>query len=150
MRALASGPLAGRLRHLDATDGRVQDEGLAALVSAPAFLAPLATLTLPGSYVGTRSVRSLAEAALPALRDLDLSRNHIEQPGFDALASSGWLRNLRRLRLVIVSLKPSHLTRLVRAVAAVPGLTLALHKNLATDAADEFRAALGERLILES
>jgi uncharacterized protein (TIGR02996 family) len=150
MRALASGPLAGRLRHLNATDGRMGDEGMAALLSSPTFLAPLTTLTAPGSHTGTRAVCSLAEAPLSALRNLDLSRNHIEQAGFDALASSGWLRNLRRLKLVIVSLVPAHLARLVRAVAAVPGLTLVLHKDTPMAAAGEFRAALGERLILES
>jgi uncharacterized protein (TIGR02996 family) len=147
MRALASGPLAGRLRHLDATNGRMRDEGLAALLNASTFLAPITTLTLPGCYIGTRGACTLAEAPLPALRNLDLSRNHIDQPGLDALASSGLLPHLRRLKLVIVGLMPANLAALVRAVAAVPGLTLILHRNLRDT--EEFRAALGERLILE-
>jgi hypothetical protein len=149
MRALAHGPLAGRLRRLDFGQGRLGDTDFAVLLSSRALSSALVSLDLSRCDLTDRSAAALAASAhLGALRSLDLSVNRFSPAAFAILAESALLGRLRWLRV----LYPGHASldtfrSFVRSAAGTPNLTLVLSPP--PTGVDELREMLGPRLVLE-
>jgi hypothetical protein len=151
VRALADGPLAGRLRRLCLAGDNQGDVCLAVLLNSRALASALVSLDLAGRDLSDRSLGALAASEdLGALRSLNVGANRFSDTGLTLLAQSGLLRRLHRLdaRIIYRGAVDGH-TALVRAAAEVPGLTLVLNRELPDEAQSAFREMLGDRLLLE-
>ncbi len=151
LRALAGGPLAGRLRHVNLSDNRIGDRGLGSPLRLPAFLSGLVSLQLQGCAIGDRGIKALASSPhLGGLRYLNLKSNGMTaEDGFASLAGSGLLDSLRRLEIGLGSIGPlAGITAVVKAAADHPQLTIGLSGDVSPDEAAEYEDLIGGRLIL--
>jgi uncharacterized protein (TIGR02996 family) len=145
--ALAAGAVPN-LRALHMLRTRPQEEGVAALATAPLFRA-LRSLSLGGNNLGPTAATAIARARADNLRVLNLHENRIGDRGAITLAESPHLANL-----VLLDLAESHVSDAgAEALAASPHLggliDLNLYGNFITDrAAARLRERFGDRVHL--
>ncbi len=147
-RALAEGALGRGLQHLIGERSQIGNAGVAIL--ARAGMPGLVTLALPSNLLGDQAAQELAgTSGLPRLRNLDLANNRITDAGVHMLAGSPLFARLRWLRLVGNSFTGDGWRALARAAERVPGLVLALPKQMADDVLAEVKGVLGARAVQE-
>jgi uncharacterized protein (TIGR02996 family) len=96
---LARHPALGRLRKLDMTLSReLNAESMEILARSP-YLSRLVCLDVSGENIGDDGAAHLARAALPALRELDLTSTGLGPEGLRALCSAPFGGQLTELRL---------------------------------------------------
>lgn len=146
--ALAHGPLAGQLEHLDLRGCHLGDRAVAQLALSGALLAGLVALRLGGPGLSDLGIEALlASPHLGRLRSLDIGGGRIGDKGLAALAGSGLLPRLGWLSLLgNRGGSPRAYLELARPAANVPGLRLELGAHPA-ECRDEVRGLLGARLV---
>jgi uncharacterized protein (TIGR02996 family) len=118
-----------RLKVLDLSGNRLTAEQLGPLLASPA-LSAVEELDLSDNNLGPVAVRALAAASLPHLRSLQLMRTRPEEDGVRALASAGFLRELRSLTLGGNNLPAGSAAVLARTPAVANLRVLNLRENL--------------------
>jgi hypothetical protein len=151
LRALADGPLAGQVQHLDLSNVHVQDVGVGVVAQSARLAGALVALSLTSSWLTDQAAVAVASSPhLGRLRSLDIGRNGITGAGVMALAESPLLRRLRRLGLgMLRRCGEEARAALFRAAATVPGLVVVVSRYWGDNVVAEAREALGERLIVE-
>jgi hypothetical protein len=151
LRALADGPLAGQIQHLDLSNAHIQDLGVGVVVQSARLAGALVALSLRSCWLTDLAAAAVAASPhLGRLRSLDIGPNGITGAGVLALAGSPLLRRLRRLGLGMLRRCDAEArAALFRAAASVPGLVVYVSRYWGEDVVTQAREALGERLIVE-
>jgi uncharacterized protein (TIGR02996 family) len=149
IRALSSGPAAGRLRHLELGICKLAGKAVAALAGSPALLSGLVTLDLAGNDLEDGSLDFLFDATLANLRSLDLGTNPLTDATLLSLAGSGLAGRLRWLNLSWALLGFSHagLRRLAESLSPECRVRFVDHPH--NGPRGELAAIFGERLLWE-